>query len=246
MFYKVYGFHADMSSILYKLLNMAAKKSLNTAPATKTPLDIKHLMTMVQFADMSNPFHMCFVTAVSVGFFALLRRSNICPPSPTEFEPTKHLRRKDIQVTQEGIVVSLNWSKTNQHQQKVFTIPIAFFGNQQLDPPSLFMDFNGRCPVRPEDPCFSFYVQDHHYVMTHRDLSNMLQEFLKAVGVDRNGITTHSIRKGGCSLFYRAGIMIPALKEHGTWSSDSYKTYVHYNMQDKLKVTQSVYKFLKL
>ena len=245
MFYRVYGYDFDTSSVLLKFLNMSAKKSLTTAPATKKPLEIDHLINMLKIANLQNPFHLCFMSAVTLGFFGLLRRSNICPPSPGLFDPTKHLRRQDVSLDQNGVVLKLQWSKTNQHKQSVFEIPIAYSGSKEMDPPSLFGMFSERCPVLPGDPCFSFYHSGTHYILTHKDLSNMLSDFLQAIGVNSEGITTHSIRKGGTCLLHRAG-MIPALKEHGTWTSEAYKSYLQYNMSDKLIMTQSVYRFLKL
>ena len=82
--------------------------------------------------------------------------------------------------------------------------------------------------------------------MTHSDLASLLTHFLGRAGVSTEGITTHSIRKGGASVLHRAGTSIPALKQHGTWLSDSYKNYVHFNTKDKLAVTKNLYKFLNL
>ena len=79
-FYKAYGFQLDTSNIVFKLFNMAAKKSLNTVPSPKLPLQYHHLLRFMQLADMSNPFHLTFITATVTGFFALLRRSNIFSP----------------------------------------------------------------------------------------------------------------------------------------------------------------------
>ena len=246
LLYKVYGYQVDTSSILIKLLNMSAKKSLNTAPATKRPLDTDQLIAMIQAVDPGDPFQVTFIAAVTVGFFGLLRRSNICPPSPQQYDPSKHLRRQDLLLTSDGLVINLRWSKTNQDSSKVFQIPVAWSGHQVLDPPRIFRDFDAQFKVLPDDPCFSFYWCNKLYILTHKDLSSMLSSFMSKLGFETDGVTTHSIRKGGATLLHRAGIMIPDLKQHGTWRSDSYKHYIDYNIKDRLQVTKSVYKFLKL
>ena len=70
-FYKAYGFHLDSSNIVFKLFNMSAKKSLTTVPCPKLPLQYHHLLRFIQLADMTNPFHLTFITATVTGFFHL-------------------------------------------------------------------------------------------------------------------------------------------------------------------------------
>ena len=246
LLYQIYGYNLDTGLVQLKFLNRGAKKVLSTVPATKAPLEPKHLVAFIQIMDSDNPFHLCFVAAVSIGFFALLRRSNICPPSTKQFDPSKHLRRSDITMDVDGVNVALNWTKTNQSHDTVFQVPIAHSHNPLLDPPQLYKTFVNRFPVLPSHPAFSFYHQNAHFVLTHRDLSVMLSQFMSAAGFSTDGVTTHSIRKGGVCLLNKAGISIPALKHHGTWTSEAYKSYLHFDRFDKLSVTKKAYQHLNL
>ena len=157
LFYRIYGFDMDNSSILTKLLNLGAKKELATVPATKLPLEVDHVKQFINICDPGNPFEVTFCAAIQVGFMALLRRSNICPPSVSAFDPAKHLLRKDIELNGDGVTVNLRWSKTNQSADQTFSIPIAHSGNGAFDPPQFYKDFASNFPVLPQDPCFSFY-----------------------------------------------------------------------------------------
>ena len=246
LFYRLYGFNQDNSNVLTKVLNMAAKKQLSTVPATKIPLEINHLCDFAQVIDNQNPLHFTWLVAVQVGFMALLRRSNICPPSVAGFNPNKHLIRSDIVVNPQSIIVNLRWSKTNQSADGVFSIPIAASNNPKFDPPAIYKEFVARYPVHPSDPCFSFYFLGKLFILTQSDLSKFLDMFLHKAGHSSSGITTHSIRKGGTNLLHRAGVDLPSLMHHGTWSSDAYKNYLCFNQTDKLKVTKTVYAFLNL
>ena len=244
-FYKLYGFTVDTSAIIFKLLNMAAKKRLTTVPAEKPPLEIGHILAMGDIIDYSDPSQFAFFTAVSIGFMATLRRSNICPPSAAEYDPAKHLNRQDVVCNSDGVIVVLRWSKTNQAGQQLFKIPIAFSQDSRFDPPSLFRQFDTACPVAPSDPCFSFYQHGTLFVMTHQDLSRMLSQFLTAIGVHAAAYSSHSIRKGGAAIIHRSGIRTELLKQHGTWRSDAYQAYLHHSYRDKLSVSQSVYQHIR-
>ena len=85
LFYKLYGMEVDMSLVQYKLLNMAARKSLSTVPATKTPLEPEHIIRFIELADPNNPFEFCFVTSVTVGFFCITPSLKYLPTFPQEF-----------------------------------------------------------------------------------------------------------------------------------------------------------------
>ena len=246
LFFKLYGYHMDNSSILTKVLNLAARKSMTTVPAAKVPLEISHVVRFAQVCDMSNPFEITWLAALQVSYMALLRKSNICPPTVPSFDPSKHLVRSDITLEESGISVNLRWSKTNQTLDKVLSIPVAHSHNAQFDPPAFYKKFISWFPVMPGDPCFSFYCHGKHFVLTQRDLSAMLQVFLSRIGVSSHGITSHSIRKGAANVLHRAGVDIPALQHHGTWASDAYKQYLCFNKVDKLKVTKKVYSYLNL
>ena len=56
MFYKLYGYNMDSTSVLTKVVNMAAKKSMTTVPASKVPLEIDHVIKFATVCDFSNPF----------------------------------------------------------------------------------------------------------------------------------------------------------------------------------------------
>ena len=243
-FYRAYGFTIDSSDIVFKLFNMAAKKSLNTVPSPKLPLQFHHLCQFVHLADLENPFHLTFVTAVVVGFFALLRRSNICPPTVALFDQAKHLTRADIEINSTSIVVSLRWTKTNQHGDKVFKIPIISCPEAPLDPTALFTQFNNKLKVFPQDPCFSFYLHHKHFVLTHADLTSMLKLFLNACGESSAEYSTHSIRRGGATLFHMAGVPSHDIQAHGTWQSEAFKRYIDVPLKQRLRPTRMVFAYL--
>ena len=245
MFYRLYGYNMDSSSVLTKVVNMAAKKSLTTVPASKVPLEIDHVIKFAKVCDFSNPFEYTWLVAIQIAYMSLLRKSNICPPSLAAFDSNKHLLRSDIVLQESGVTVNLRWSKTNQSVDNIFSIPIAHSQDQFFDPPSLFKSFAAQFPVCDGDPCFSFYMHGRHYVLLQKDLTVMLYQFLDRIGVPSQGITSHSIRKGATNMLLRAGVDIPALQHHGTWNSDAYKSYLCFNSNDKLKVTKKVYAYLR-
>ena len=62
--------------------------------------------------DLAYPEHVAFaLLAMFHGFF---RQSNMVPQRARGFDPTRHFTRDDLVYTNEGLSVTLKWSKTLQ------------------------------------------------------------------------------------------------------------------------------------
>jgi hypothetical protein len=71
----------------------------------------------------------------------LLRISNVVPPSAATFNHLRHLRRCDITISQDKVIIHLRWSKTLQrHRQTARIILVAVPGSPM-------------CPLRPSQRC---------------------------------------------------------------------------------------------
>jgi hypothetical protein len=48
---------------------------------------------------------------------------------------------------------------------------------------------------------------------------------LKSIGIDGNRFGAHSLRAGGATDLFRAGVYYPTIKKFGRWKSDSALLY---------------------
>jgi hypothetical protein len=62
-------------------------------------------------AASSLPLHKFYNAAFIFAYMALLRISNIAPPSIASFDPMRHLRRGDIVLHSDHLVINLRWTK---------------------------------------------------------------------------------------------------------------------------------------
>ena len=118
------------------------------------------------------------------------------------------------------------------------------FLSHRWTPPSLFAIFNRTSRVFPQDPCFSFYLNGKHYVLTQQDLAAMLKSILHAAGENEAEFSTHSIRRGGATLFHMAGIDSQDIQAHGTWQSDAFRRYIDVPLKDRFRPTRRVFAYL--
>jgi integrase len=56
-------------------------------------------------------------------------------------------------------------------------------------------------------------------------VSTALQRAARSLGEDPRMYSTHSLRAGGATNMYRAGVDALTIQFHGRWASDAFKTY---------------------
>ena len=78
-------------------------------------------------------------------------------------------------------------------------------------------------PPDPDD--FIFLLRDGTH-LSRKVVSKEIQDTLKSLGVPRRLTGSHSLRRGGASLY---AMFMPdtEVKKIGRWESDAYKLYVH-------------------
>jgi hypothetical protein len=86
-------------------------------------------------AASSLPLHKFYNAAFIFAYMALLRISNIAPPSMASFDPMRHLRWGDIVLHSHHLVINLRWTKTLQRyrqQAKIKLFVCSFDSNNNV------------------------------------------------------------------------------------------------------------------
>jgi hypothetical protein len=103
-------------------------------PNQKMPITPDILLKLFATLDLSSPLQLALWTSFLFGFYLCARKSNLVIPSPSKFDPTKHLCRADIVTTPTGINVLIKWSKTIQAGERFLVIPLLPIPHSPLCP----------------------------------------------------------------------------------------------------------------
>ena len=57
--------------------------------------------------------------------------------------------------------------------------------------------------------------------MTYGTYQEMLKRFAAKAGLDPANLSSHSLRRGGCTFLAMCGVMVEELKVRGDWASDT-------------------------
>jgi hypothetical protein len=107
-----------------------------------------------QTLDISDCHNLALWAAIVVGFFSFLRAS--VPRDARDFEGVLFLRRSDIKFTDEGAVLKVRHSKTNQFGDRKVRIPIPRITGDILCPMLALQSLFKAVRVIPSLPAFSY------------------------------------------------------------------------------------------
>lgn len=223
-----------------KLMLLSVKKSLGNTPCAKLPLDQDILLCIAQRLDPFSSQDVAFWAATLIGFFGFLRKGNLVPPSASQFDQNRHLSRSNINRTSHGLVIHLTRTKTLQDKDSKMTLHIAAI-DHPLDPVSAYERLITLVPAPLSAPAFVYSQAGHGLVsLTHRTYVQKLKALLSSCGIDPTLYSGHSLRRGGCSLAFRAGVATELIQSHGTWRSDCYQRYLAFSQAQSFSVTRAM------
>ncbi len=177
-----------------------------------------------------------------LGFFLMLRKSNLVPLSQQNFDPQKNLCRGDITCAPDCMLVVIKWSKTIQFGERKLTLPLVAIDKSYLCPVRAFKKMTKLNPAPEKGPAFVVRGKP----VTYMQLQIGLREAIGKIGLEPKGYSSHSLRRGGATWAFRSRVPGELIQLHGDWASDAYKNYLHFPLESKFlvakKMTNSILK----
>jgi integrase len=173
------------------------------------PVSIKPVFTPQQFVRLVTqcarmPLHIFYSTAFIFAYLALLRISNVAPPSSATFNPRRHLRRGDVILHPNYLSIHLRWTKTLQRYRQSARVKLYPIHNSPICPVTAFGTLQRSFPVHPTDPFLSYRSSGQLFIISQSDLRRALKRLVSAISL-HSSLTFHSFRRSGASLAYASG-----------------------------------------
>ena len=210
-----------------------------TPSVQKLPITVDILLEMSRHLDKTLPVNITFWAASLVAFFTFARKSTILVKS-AQFDPAKALCRRDLSLTEFGMIVTFRHTKTIQVCERVLQVPIHHAEDSPLCPVQAVRDLlQSTHKATPTTPLFCFKNGKGALIpMTQHVFSKCLRRVLEACGLPADQISGHSFRRGGASFAFAAGVPARIIKLHGDWKSSAYERYIHVPMDNKIRVAK--------
>ena len=188
------------------------------------PLTPEILLDVLGILDLNKYSDLSFWAILLIGFFGMLRKSNLMPESQDSFGSVHHLTRDHIYFKDDIAVIRVTWSKTIQNREKLVEIPIFPIEDSPL------------CPVRALKALLAQNSKGHHSLFgkagkvtwNYNAFQKKLCKTLRKAGYKERAFSSHSMRWGGASFTYRSGVPENLIQVHWDWASDAFKNYLDF------------------
>jgi hypothetical protein len=219
------------------LLKRGINRLKGKPPQQKLPITIEFLRKIRLLLDMKMPFDVAFWAALLVGFYGFLRKSTLLPSG--KLVDGKFLARQDVvDFSLESFTLIVRHSKVIQFGQKCLCIPFSRVLETRLCPVLAMLMHRGLSPLGSEKPLFNFIQSGVEMSLSHTKFVSKLKSVLSLVGVDSQKYSAHSLRRGGASFAFRAGLSPLEIKQRGDWASSAFERYIHMDSKDSMSSSQ--------
>jgi len=192
---------------------------------------------MVDGFDDGSPSDATFKALFLISFFLFLRKSSTVSNSVRGFDASKQLVMGDFKVRRGILFVFSKWSKTNQFGKRSHGVPLLPLADSPLCPVAAYISMCRLVPGAGTDPAFCQVIGGVSKPLTYAIFQRKLKASIKSIGLDPRLFSTHSFRRGGATLAFRAGIAGDTIKILGDWQSEAYQVYLECPIEVKAKAS---------
>lgn len=190
----------------------------------KAPLTPLLLQLILSRLDPGRADHSNVWAAILVSFYGMLRKSNVVPSSQSAFNPKLHLRRRDVSLHSDHVQIRVRWSKTIQFRQRELLLPLPRIVGSPICPvQAVYHAFSLTPQANPDGPAF---VTHQLIPICGPTLVATIKTSLQYYGYDSRDYAGHSLRRGGASCAFNAGISVDIIRQIGDWQSNCYVKYI--------------------
>ena len=155
--------------------------------------------------------------------------SNLAPATIHGWDPDRNTSWGDLNVSSDGIIFNLKWSKTRQHADHTAAIPLPALGDSLLCPLSAWSQYVyalSDCQLPSPTPLLISTAPQTGAPITIPQFRATFHRLTVLAGLGHIGYTPHSLRRGGATFSFQVGVKIPHIKTHGTWLSNAVDSYL--------------------
>ena len=181
----------------------------------------------VQLLLLCDSYWLPTKVTISLAYFAYLRISNLVSRAIKAFDLSRHAVMADVQVREQGRLLTLRWSKTRQQSVQPQDIPISALDDPQLGPKVTWLTYVKQVGLGGTPDALPLLRTTSHprgrtisAAMLTRDLRVLLRE----AGLQHQRCTPHSFRRGGRRV---PTAPLEAIKWHGTAQMPCIDIYLH-------------------
>ena len=209
----------DYSDFVLESTLRGIKRELGDSPKQAIPVLPTMLRSIFSYLT-HNPGHNAWRAAVLCSFRGLLRKSQITMSDSV-------LKRKDLKNFQWGLIITVSKTKTIQFQERSLKIPISRCPDKDLCAVHWCERHFSEITVDKDSPAFQVpYGYNGNTPLSYSLYQRLLKHFGGKAGINPEELSSHSMRRGGCTFLAICGASLEEMRTRGDWVSDSIFQYI--------------------
>ena len=211
---------------------------IGNSPQAKLPITPQILRHLHSTIDVASSLDVAFWTACLVAFFTFFRKSNLFPASATSFDPDRNLTPSDVQIFSSFALITVNWTRTIQFQNKKLTVPISRIPGSILCHVSMLQYYFHQVSHFSSGliPLFLYKSGLQFDVFTYPLFLRLLRQKLSILGHKPSNYSGHSFCHGGASFAFSLRVPHELIQQQGDWNSNAYLRYLSKPLTQCLQV----------
>ena len=211
------------------------RKSMDHVTKQAAPITPQILVRISKVVNHRDKIETMAWTALLLGFYMFLRKSNLVPEAMDKFDNLHQFRRKDISLLglDEAMLCEVRWTKTMRKKGEILRFPVLPAKNKSICPVFWVHKLILDNPGLPEEPLFLIRVPGQVLSLSANQLLYRMRKWLKLIGEDELTFTLHSLRRGGATFAYQSDLQAEMIKLLGDWASDCFKRYIDVSMEKR-------------
>ena len=211
-----------------QMFTTGLKHVLNHVVQQAAPVTPQLLLRMSKVINYKDKIEVIAWTAMLLGFYMFLCKSNLVLEAMDKFKPLHQFRRADVNLLglNKAMMFEVRWSKTLQFRQKVLRFPVLPAENKAICPVFWTYRMIQDNPGQPQDPLLLIDTPAAKLSLSANQLIYRIRKWLKLLGEPDQEYSLHSLRRLGATFAYQSNLEGEMIKLLGGWASDCYKRYI--------------------
>ena len=172
------------------------KRVMQHSVKQAAPVTPQILLRMSKVVNVKDRVEVIAWTAVLLGFYMFLRKSNLVPDAMDKFDGLQQFTRSDANLLglDKAMMFEVRWTKTLQFRQRILRFPVLPADNKQISPVFWTHKMILDNPGQPQDPLFLIKTPKDKLCLSANQLVYRLRKWLKLIGEDDMSYSLHSLR----------------------------------------------------
>ena len=192
----------DTTDRQMKMFTTGLKRAMPHAVKQAEPVMPQLLLRISKVVNYKDQVEMVAWTALLLGFYMFLRKSNLVPDTMDSFDVQQQFCRSDVNLLgqDKAMMVEIRWSKTIQHKQKILRLPVLPAKNKAVCPVFWTHYMISKIPAKSNDPVLALATGKETLALSANQLIYRFRKWLILIGEDPAIYSLHSLRRGGPHL----------------------------------------------